>query len=202
MRRRSSAGAGSASTSRTSPSRSSSGGCARRSPASASRRWACRRTWRPRDLAARDKHEFEKWAITLIPDAQPFRGGRKGADTGIDGVLYLKTGRTQSARAILSVKGGRNVGVGMVRDLISVVEREKALIGLFLTLAPPTREMEREAVAAGFVETDLGRFPKIQILTVEGLMTGTEHPRLPVVDSTAFKRARREETSTQGELGI
>jgi site-specific DNA-methyltransferase (adenine-specific) len=155
-----------------------------------------------RDLAARDKHEFEKWAITLIPDAQPFRGGRKGADTGIDGVLYLKTGRTQSARAILSVKGGRNVGVGMVRDLSSVVEREKALIGLFLTLAPPTREMEREAVAAGFVETDLGRFPKIQILTVEGLMTGTEHPRLPVVDSTAFKRARREETSTQGELGI
>ena len=30
-----------------------------------------------RKLAEAEKHEFEKWAITLIPDAQPFRGGKK-----------------------------------------------------------------------------------------------------------------------------
>ncbi len=59
-----------------------------------------------RDLAERDKHEFEKWAITLIPDAQPFRGGKKGADTGIDGIVYLRTGKTQTDKAIIEVKGG------------------------------------------------------------------------------------------------
>ena len=59
-----------------------------------------------RDLALRDKHEFEKWAITLLPDAQPFRGGRKGADTGIDGIVYLRTAKSQTDKAIVEVKGG------------------------------------------------------------------------------------------------
>lgn len=63
-----------------------------------------------------------------------------------------------------------------------------------------------EAASAGFAEIDMGtgtaRFPRIQILTVAGFLSGTEHPRLPIVDSTVFKRARREERERQGELGI
>ena len=57
-------------------------------------------------LALRDKHEFEKWAITLIPDAQPWKGGQKGADTGIDGIVYLRTGKSKTDKAIVEVKGG------------------------------------------------------------------------------------------------
>lgn len=41
----------------------------------------------------------------------------------------------------------------MVRDLKGTVDREKAAIGLFLTLNEPTREMAREATTAGFYET-------------------------------------------------
>lgn len=162
----------------------------------------------PRDLDganalfAQDPHAFQLWAVSLIPDAQPWKGGRKGSDTGIDGQVYLRTGRSESHRAMISVKGGRNVGVAMVRDFAHVIDREKALQGVFLTLAPPTREMETEAVKAGFVETDHGRFRKLQILTIEQLLSG-DRPEMPFVDSSAFKRARREESGgTQNELDL
>ena len=63
-------------------------------------------------------------------------------------------------KALVSVKGGENVGVGMVRDLIAVVNREKAAIGVLISLALPTRAMEREAIAAGFFETPFEKVPK------------------------------------------
>ena len=154
-----------------------------------------------RDLAGRDKHEFEKWAITLIPDAQPFRGGKKGADTGIDGIVYLKTGKSQTDKAIVEVKGG-HVSVDHIHKLKSVIEREKALAGLFVTLEKPTKPMIAEAAAAGFAETDYGRIPRLQILTIEGLLDYSEFARLPVVDSTAFKKAPKEKAAGQGKLDL
>lgn len=149
-----------------------------------------------RDLALRDKHEFEKWAITLIPDAQPFRGGRKGADTGIDGIVYLRTAKSQTDKAIVEVKGGA-VSVDQIHKLKSVIEREKAMIGLFVTLNPPTRQMVAEAANAGFVETDNGRYQRIQILTIEGILDFREVPRLPVIDAGGFKKAPKEKAGGQ-----
>lgn len=154
-----------------------------------------------KDLAERDKHEFEKWAISLIPDAQPFRGGKKGADTGIDGIVYLKTGKTQTDKAIVEVKGG-GVSVDQIHKLKSVIEREKALTGLFVTLHKPTKPMIKEAAAAGFAETQYGRIPRIQILTIEGLLDFSEAPRLPGADPIGFRKAKREEKSKQGKLEL
>lgn len=154
-----------------------------------------------RDLALRDKHEFEKWAITLIPDAQPFRGGKKGADTGIDGILYLRTGKTQTDKAIVEVKGG-GVSVDQIHKLKSVIEREKAIVGLFVTLEPPTKPMIAEAAAAGFVETDHGRIPRIQILTIDGILNFRDVPRLPVIDTSAFKKAPKEKQGGQTALDL
>jgi hypothetical protein len=48
------------------------------------------------------------------------------------------------------LKGGEHVSVAAVRDLIGVLNRENEPIGIFLTLARPTREMLTEAAAAGF----------------------------------------------------
>lgn len=155
-----------------------------------------------RELFAQDPHAFQLWAVSLIPDAQPWKGGRKGADTGIDGQVYLRTGTKESHRAMISVKGGKNVGVAMVRDFAHVIDREKALQGFFLTLTPPTRDMETEAVKAGFVETDHGRYRKLQILTVEDMLNG-KRPEMPFVDTSAFRKARREQTGgAQSELDL
>jgi hypothetical protein len=60
--------------------------------------------------------------------------------------------------------------------------------------------MKTEAVKAGFYESPHhGKFPKIQILTVEELFRGKK-PKIPFVDGAAFKTARREETTQQGML--
>ncbi len=147
-----------------------------------------------RALAEKDKHEFQKWAITLIPDAQPWKGGKKGADTGIDGIVYLRTGKSQGQRAIIEVKGGETVGVDVIHKLKSVIERERALVGLLVTLNPPSPQAEKEAVSAGFVEVDMGtgttRLRRIQILTIEELMNGTR-PELPIIDPTFPSRPAR-----------
>ncbi|HZK89063.1 MAG TPA: DNA methyltransferase [Stellaceae bacterium] len=144
-----------------------------------------------RDLALRDKYQFQWWALSLI-DAQPYAGKKKGADSGIDGLIYFKADAKTTERAIVSVKGGENIGVPMVRDLKGVLEREKAPIGIFLTLNRPTRPMEAEAAAAGFYENDFGRYPRLQIITIEDALKGTR-PRIPVIDTgAAFRRAGRE----------
>ena len=154
-----------------------------------------------RNLAERDKNEFEKWAVTLIPDAQPYKTG-KGADGGIDGIVYMRTEKNRTDKAIIEVKGG-GVTDDQIHKLKSVIEREKALCGLFITLKEPTRQMVAEAAAAGFADTQFGRIPRIQILTIEGLLANTEFARLPAIDSSVFKKAPKEKPKgEQGDLGL
>jgi len=144
-----------------------------------------------RDLAERDKYQFQWWAVSLV-NAVPYGGKKKGADTGIDGIIYFKPDGKTTEKAIVSVKGGANVGVAMVKDLIATVDREKAKIGVFVTLTLPTKPMEKEAVTAGFYQTDYGKFPKIQILTIENLFNGKK-PQMPWLDPATFKKAAQED---------
>ena len=131
-----------------------------------------------RDLAQRDKYQFQWWACSLV-NAQPFQGHKRGADTGIDGVIYFKDDKAIK-KIIVSVKSGENVSVPMIRDLGHVINREKASLGLFVTRTKPTAPMRQEAVKAGYYESPAGAsFAKIQILTVKGLLEGTEKPRYP-----------------------
>lgn len=134
-------------------------------------------------------------------DAQPFKGGRKGADGGVDGYLYFKPDGRTTEKAVVSVKGGSNVGVGMIRDLIATVDRERAKMGVFLTLEDPTVTMRKEAAAAGLYKTEYGNFSKIQILTIEDIFNG-QRPHMPWIDPSVFKKAKREVTLKQGELEI
>ncbi|HEY1561274.1 MAG TPA: DNA methyltransferase [Caulobacteraceae bacterium] len=155
--------------------------------------------WGARDLAFRDKYQFQWWAVSLI-DAQPFAGKKKGADGGVDGLIYFRSDARTTERAIVSVKGGDSVGVPMIRDLKGVLERERAPIGVFLTLPPSTRPMETEAASAGFYELGGRRYPRLQIITIEQALAGTK-PAIPHVDmGAAFRRASREEADTQPDL--
>ncbi len=90
------------------------------------------------------------------------------------------------------VKRGANVKSGDVRDLRGTVEREGAAMGVFITLATATKEMEREAVAAGFYRSPalLRDYPKIQILTIADLLRGAE-VKMPQQALTTHRRARR-----------
>jgi site-specific DNA-methyltransferase (adenine-specific) len=146
-----------------------------------------------RDLAARGKyHEFEKWALSLIA-AQPGNLSKKGADRGIDGNIYF--GAKHEGRGIVSVKAGDAVGVSMIRDLRGVVDREGAQIGVFLTLAEPTKPMITEAAGAGQYELPgFAPVPRLQIVTLaEALRLRDRAVRLPARRDDAFRSAAREE---------
>lgn len=152
-----------------------------------------------RALAEADKYQFQWWAVSLI-NAVPYGGKKKGADSGIDGFVYFKPDGKTTEKAIVSVKGGENVSVAMIRDMGHVVDREKAKIGIFITLADATGPMKTEAVKAGFYETPHhGKVPKLQILTIADLFEGKK-PNIPFVDVTSFKAAPREKTSKQEKL--
>ncbi|MDR1368428.1 MAG: restriction endonuclease [Candidatus Accumulibacter sp.] len=153
-----------------------------------------------RDLAERDKYQFQWWACSLV-NAQPFQGKKKGADGGIDGLVYFQDELKAHRKIVVSVKGGGHVGVSMVRDLMGVLEREKAEIGLFVTLAPPAQAMRGEAAKAGFYKspTSPGGFPRLQILTVGGLLEGKEGPLYPDLSRGGlnFRKAKREEKMSE-----
>lgn len=151
-----------------------------------------------RELFARDdptKKEFEKWALSLI-DAQPWRSGKKGADGGIDGILPFGL----SEKAVVSVKGGKDRQRNHIDQLKAVVDRERAQIGVFLTLEEPTKPMLAEAAGAGHFTADgLDRpVPKIQIVTIAQAMALRDRAvQLPLRRSDTFKRAAREQDPTR-----
>jgi hypothetical protein len=104
----------------------------------------------------------------------------------------------------VQVKGGAHVNRANIATLKGDIDREKAAIGLFITLTRPTRDMIKEAAAAGYWEAphEFGGkrdFPKVQILTIEGLMNGTERPEFHDLSfgEQTFKKAKQEGKSSK-----
>lgn len=130
-----------------------------------------------RDLAHRDKYQFQWWAAWKL-GAQTYET-KKGADRGIDANIFFANGPYGHGRIIVSVKGGENLTPAMVNELNGVVQRENAEMGVLVTLAEPTRGMVAAAAGAGFVEKSAhGRLPRVQIVTVGDLIDG-RLPKLP-----------------------
>ena len=144
-------------------------------------------------LAEQDRSQFQSWALSLV-DARPYGEGRKGADTGIDGLIYFIDNREgRVGKVVIQVKSG-TIGVKDVRDLRGVMEREKAEIGVFITLRNPTDAMRKEAASAGFYtppEYSSHRYPRLQILTIEDLLNGAKVSYPEMAGDIMFKRAAK-----------
>ena len=144
-------------------------------------------------LAQQDRYQFEWWALGLV-DARPANDKRRGADSGIDGYInFFDDNSGKPKRIVVQVKSG-HVNRGMIATLKGDMEREKAEIGLFITLAEPSRPMLNEATTAGFYVPDHfpdARYPRLQILTIEQLLAGqrVEYPRMGI--QATFRQAPR-----------
>ncbi len=126
--------------------------------------------------------------------AQTYREEKKGADRGIDGNIFFANGPYGTGRIIISVKGGENVGVGMIRDLRGVVEREDAEMGILIALADPTSPMVSEAAVAGLYENRrMAGYPGSKSLKLK-LLNG-QMPKMPPIPvpprEAAFSRGKR-----------
>jgi len=143
-------------------------------------------------LAESDPYQFQWWALGLV-GARPVEQ-KKGADKGIDGrIIFQGDEPGVFESVILSVKTGKP-GPAHVRDLKGVLDREKAPIGVLITMQDQTADMKTEAVTAGFYEsaTWARKYPKVQLLTVADLLAGkkVEMPPIRQVGAT-FKKAPR-----------
>ncbi len=154
-------------------------------------------------LAEEDKYQFQWWALSLA-GARPLEK-KKGADQGIDGRLYFhdeaKGGDTK--QIIFSVKAGHLMATH-VRDLRGVIEREKAEIGVLISMQPPTRPMLKEAAEAGFYQVPglRDKYPRLQILSIAQLLEGerVEFPRF-AADAT-FKRAPKAQKAAEEQMPL
>ena len=94
----------------------------------------------------------------------------------------------------MQVKGG-GVKRGDVATLLGDVNNQKAAGGILLTLEKPTGPMRDEAADAGRYQSSLWHekdYPKIQILTIEGLMDKTERIDAPPYMNPFAKAQQRE----------
>lgn len=157
-----------------------------------------------KNLAENDRYGFQWWVLPLV-GARALgaeagkKEGKKGSDKGIDGTMaFIDDTSGKAKKIVFSVKSG-HVNVSHIRDLGHVVEREKAAIGVYVTLEPPTKPMITEAVSAGFYHSDyFGKdYPRIQILTVEDILAG-RGVSMPS-DSVTFKKAAKETFSHKAQ---
>ena len=157
-----------------------------------------------RDLAARDKYQFQWWAVSLV-DGQPFQGKKKGADTGIDGLKFFHDIEGDAKKIVISVKGGAALKPDDIRALNHVREREKAEIALLISLAEPSPKMRADAASAGVYswgEDGKLKCSRLQLLTIEGLLDGSQRAEHPDYQPNVnFKKAKREKpTDRQKKL--
>ena len=138
-------------------------------------------------LAHEDPYQFQWWALGLV-GARPVEE-KKGADKGIDGRIYFHEGvGTKTKQIVFSVTAG-HVTVSHLRDLRGVLDRERAEIGVLLCLEEPTIPMRKEAASAGFYSFPWGKHRRLQILTIEELLTEKTIDRPPARTNVTFKRA-------------
>jgi DNA modification methylase len=139
-----------------------------------------------KDLANYDRYQFQWWVLSLIgarpvgsTPAKP-KEGKRGADEGVDGWLRFADGpEGHVEKIVVQVKSG-DIGVRHIRELRDVIARQRATIGIFLTLEEPTSEMIREAKATDpYVSPTWNHeYSKIQIMTIRELLTG-KRPDIP-----------------------
>ncbi len=154
-------------------------------------------------LAEEDKYQFQWWALSLA-GARPLEK-KKGADQGIDGRLYFhdEAKDAKTKQIIFSVKAGHLLATH-VRDLRGVIEREKAEIGVLISMQPPTKPMLKEAAEAGFYQVPglRDKYPRLQILSIAELLDGkrVEYPRFAA--DTTFKKAPKARKAAEEQMPL
>jgi DNA modification methylase len=160
-------------------------------------------------LFEQDPFQFQFWILGEIA-AQPFgastgsKKGKKGADGGIDGqMFFLRPDGGKVEKVIISVKGGKNLTAGMVRDLAGVLTKEDAAIGVFVCLASPTAGVIKEAMQQGSYAYGGKVFQRVQVLTVTDILGGKQ-PDIPkgAANVSYEQKAQKTLASTSKDKGM
>ena len=146
------------------------------------------------------RKEFEKWAVLTYSNNRAVINEKKGADKGIDGIVYFRTGKDETERMIIQVKSG-SVSRSTIATLKGDMERENAKIAVLITLEEPTKPMLEEAAAAGFYAHPVmqDNYSRIKIVTARELIEENKRIEMPL-SLSAIKDAPRNEEDPQQKL--
>ncbi len=126
------------------------------------------------ELAVTAPDQFQWWILGLV-GAQPIEK-KECLSNRIDGkiVLFDEIGEARRPKQILfSIKVGY-MSVVNVRDLLEILDSEKAEMGVLITGKKPTKHMIKNAAEAGCYHSPLSNslHPRIQIISIEELLNG------------------------------
>lgn len=145
----------------------------------------------PRDFAGidnlieRDRHEFERQIIQTYTDNHTQTNWKKGADGGVDGRSFFENDG-ESAKIVHQVKSGKAARED-VSNLLGVMGREQALMGILYLRNPPTKPMIDEANNAGQVIINGVSCKKIQLVTAEDVFINNQRLVLPWIEDRESK---------------
>ena len=151
------------------------------------------------ELSKQNPNAFQDWWLTEF-EVFSTTFGTKGPDKGVDGLAqYLIDPATQKViRAAFSVKGGENIHSNQIDELRGAMEKHKCELGVFLTVAEPTKPMLDTVAGSGFVEIPGYKIPRLQILTLKDYFRNNT-PKLPQVNIT-FKAAQLKGKKKQNQM--
>jgi DNA modification methylase len=151
-------------------------------------------------LAKENPFAFQDWWISEF-EVFSSTYGTKGADQGVDGIgLYATDNKGGTMRVAYQVKGGENVQSKDIDALIGAMSKHKCELGIFLTLAKPTKPMLDAAAKSGFAKIPGFEYPKIQIVTLKDYFAG-KRPKLPDTNIT-FKAAQHSGKQAKGQMDL
>lgn len=116
----------------------------------------------------RKYHDFANWAVTRIG----LKPTPNVGDGGVDGIMPVQIWDAQrmvdyNGRVVAEVKSG-NPSVTQVRAFRTSMQNMNADIGIFIMLdRKPTRSMKEEQQAAGYIEHNNTRYPRLQYWNID-----------------------------------
>jgi site-specific DNA-methyltransferase (adenine-specific) len=152
----------------------------------------------------RTRKEFEKWAILTYTNNRAVINTKKGADQGVDGIVFFQGDKDEPEKIIFQVKSGK-VRSGDIRDLLGTMTLENASIAIFITLENPTKDMLKTAKVAGFYRSKYmtQNCEKIQIVTVADILENQQRLNIRLSYAAVKSAEKQKEVNVkQIELDI
>ncbi len=147
------------------------------------------------------RKEFEKWAVLTFSNNRAVINEKKGKDEGIDGIAYIldldETNKQIYKQVLFSVKSNKSLSPNVIRDLNGTLEREKAVIGYFITLYP-MENLEKEARKYGNYQNKMlnNVYQKIEVITIQEMLDG-KRMNLPIVVDVLKSAERKTKHQTK-----
>ena len=133
-----------------------------------------------RRLAGARWADFQAWAVTRVAGLVP--SDSMSGDGGVDGRgrMLAQPQGDYSRLALSQVKGGRFV-LGQFRDFLHVMERDRAAIGIYITLDSVSSPGARSEIARlGSIRVGANEYPRVQLWSIADYFAG-HLPNLPTM---------------------